>query len=206
MGQVLGVKQKFSHQLLDCVDFLSVVGGCSEMSAKFTLKSPRPFMSTSLVPLGIIPPPLVLLLLSLTLTMFCPVQRRFAVLCGPSVSQPPLNAIFIQATVSELDDTDKNSVSRSLTLIEFNWKLRLALFAQSDASTFSLHFHSHSRLLTTFNCATWKEIFIIQPFFYATFPPSFSKTSRSVSLSCISSIVDLMQNPPHSIVFSLPNR
>lgn len=117
----------------DCVRFLSqnFLMFCDvRMMSTFTLKSASPFISTSPPPVPLIsPPPLVLLLLSLT-----PVQSRL--LCGPfSVSQPPLNAIFIQATVSALDDTDKNCVSRSLTSIGFNWKLRLALFVQSDAST-----------------------------------------------------------------------
>lgn len=64
---------------------------------KFTLTSPNPlFMSTSSKPVPLlIPLPFVLLLLSLMIVLFWPVQSLL--LCGPpSVSQPPLNAIFMR--------------------------------------------------------------------------------------------------------------
>jgi hypothetical protein len=98
--------------------------------SNLTLRSPSPlFISTTsptTVPLLHNPLPLVLLLLSLTFMLFCPVQSRL--LCGPSVSQP-LNAIFIQATVFLVTlaaHNDKNTrafctATTNTHLIEFNW-------------------------------------------------------------------------------------
>lgn len=99
------------------------------MKLKLTLKRLSPLLiSTSppLLPLLHSPLPFVLLLLSFTLMLFCPVHSRL--LCGPSVSQPPLNAIFIQATVfSSLNrlslHNDKNFYTFHLFLIKFNWNL-----------------------------------------------------------------------------------
>lgn len=163
------------------------------MMSKFTLKRPSPlFISTStpLVPLLHSPPPFVLLLLSLTFMLFCPVQSRL--LCGPSVSQPPLNAIFIQATVGTFSLTDKNSFSPfHWLLIEFNWNI-LDYYLRNW-----MHPLSHCILSaimcvrlfsTTFNCASsrWLGREKISLFnLHAMFPPSWflslsARSSRTV--------------------------
>lgn len=164
--------------------------------SRFTRRRPSPLLlistSTTLAPLPHNPPPFVLLLLSLTFTLFWPVQSRL--LCGPSVSHP-LNAIFIQATVSCALHTLIRTSSPTLNcVIYFNWNIRLSL-ARNWLHPIS---HCINSLLSRF-CRGTKfvsEKFHIIIFVSTQFPP-FDCESRSI-LSCTSSI----GRPMHSPLFS----